>query len=120
MILYPFLGNLTANIAITFMVNEQEPASALFMAAGMYGDMGTTIFWQIFMLDLIIIRGDRLTSVRSWNFFNFKKTVLAKKSSNIGQVLISSPMFLFCFAHDKFALISLNSALPFWFVYFGI
>ena len=55
----------------------------------MYGDVGTTIFWQIFMLDLIIIRGDRLTSVRSWNFFNFKKTVLAKKSSNIGSIDIN-------------------------------
>ena len=40
MILYPLLGTLTANIAITFMVNGQEPASALLMAAGMYGDVG--------------------------------------------------------------------------------
>ena len=40
MISYPFLGNLTTNIAITFMVNEQEPTSALPMAAGIWGDVG--------------------------------------------------------------------------------
>ena len=38
--MYSFLENLTTNIAITFMVNEQEPASALLMAVGMYGDVG--------------------------------------------------------------------------------
>ena len=37
---YPFFGNLTTNISITFMVNEQEPASALPMTVGMYGDVG--------------------------------------------------------------------------------
>ena len=40
MIFYPFFGNLTTNISITFMVNEQEPASALPMTVGMYGDVG--------------------------------------------------------------------------------
>ena len=30
----------------------------------------------------------------------------------INQVLIPSPMFLFCFTHGKFTLISHNSALP--------
>ena len=40
MILYSFLGNLTNNIAIAFMVNGQELASALPMAAGMWGDVG--------------------------------------------------------------------------------
>ena len=33
------------------------------------------------------------------------------KSTCLGQVLIPSPMFLFCFAHGKFTLTSHNSAL---------
>ena len=52
-----------------------------------------------------------LSDMAIWQEITFRPE-MAMSQNWTNQVLIPSPMFLFCFAHGKFTLISLNSALP--------